>query len=159
MGKPCRHGHSGKRYVRNCECTECRNEYSKNKRLEAGLKKPGRPKKIKLERKYPKYPKPQNDFDNWILRSKRKNKERRQIAYEDYLNLYRSHCPLLNIELDYKLYDGLTTPSNYATLDKINPNNGYVVGNLQILSHRANTLKNNATLEELKTLIKNMEIK
>jgi hypothetical protein len=35
---------------------------------------------------------------------------------------------------------------------------GYVPGNVNIISFRANTLKNNGTLEEFKKLIKWMEL-
>jgi hypothetical protein len=37
------------------------------------------------------------------------------------------------------------------------PARGYVAGNLMVISNRANTLKNNAKIEELKMIIEYME--
>lgn len=45
------------------------------------------------------------------------------------------------------------------TLDKIIPALGYVPGNVWVISHRANTIKSDASLEELKTLTANLEKK
>jgi hypothetical protein len=165
MGSPCIHGHDGKRYTRNGDCFLCRNAYNLNKSKKTG-RKVGRPRKyetfvgpIKPKKKWPPQPpKPTNEFEYWIHRSRRKNKERRVIPYEHYLSLYTKYCPLLNIELEYKNHELSKMPKNYATLDKIDPSKGYVVGNIQILSQRANTLKSDATIDELKTLIANWEL-
>lgn len=63
-------------------------------------------------------------------------------------------CPLLGIKL-------VTTNSvmrpNSPTLDKVIPELGYVKGNIWVISARANTIKNDASLEELKLLTQNLE--
>jgi hypothetical protein len=97
--------------------------------------------------------------DKWIVRSKscssiRKN--RRGLSIKYYKTLIVTHCPLLGIKLSYEKFEG-NTPSNYATLDRIDSRLGYDEGNVQIISFRANTLKSNATLEELQLLVKNWE--
>jgi hypothetical protein len=162
IGSPCIHGHDGKRYTRNGDCFLCRRNNNLKYQKPTG-RKVGRPRKykdfvgpIKLQKKHaPKPPKPTNEFECWVHRIRRKNTERRHIPYEHYLSLYKKHCPLLNIELTYKNHEVSKMPKNYATLDKIDPSKGYVVGNLQILSQRANTIKNDASLEELQMLVKN----
>jgi len=56
-------------------------------------------------------------------------------------------CPILKIPLQYangKLCD------NSATLDKFDVSKGYVPGNVWIISDKANRMKSDATLEELK---------
>lgn len=55
-------------------------------------------------------------------------------------------CPYLGITLFHgagKLTD------NSPSLDKIIPELGYIKGNIQVLSHKANAMKRNASIEEL----------
>lgn len=62
-----------------------------------------------------------------------------------------THCPVLGIELIYRGDDnagGLQAGS--PTIDKIIPSEGYVKGNVMIMSHLANRMKNNATPEQLR---------
>ena len=63
-------------------------------------------------------------------------------------------CPVLGIKLCPG--EGCVTDAS-PSIDQIVPNAGYVKGNFQILSHRANTIKSNATLEELKKLVAYLE--
>jgi hypothetical protein len=42
-------------------------------------------------------------------------------------------------------------------LDRIDNNEGYVKGNVAVISFRANTLKNNATAEELRAIADYMD--
>ena len=42
------------------------------------------------------------------------------------------------------------------SLDRINPELGYIPGNIQVLSTKANVLKNNASINELITFAKNV---
>jgi uncharacterized membrane protein len=159
-GQPCIHGHHGERFVHNNGCVECKKLSKKNKRV---YKKVGRPRKTELFIGPPKPKrvvfKPENDIDRWIVRSRSGNKaaQRKGLSVDMYKELIVTHCPLLGIELQYAKFEGNTPPDNYATLDKIDPKKGYVLGNVQIVSFRANTLKNSATLEELKMIIANWE--
>lgn len=57
-------------------------------------------------------------------------------------------CPLLGIRLaPGELVAGPCSPS----LDRIDSSKGYVPGNVWVLSHKANRMKNNATVAELVT--------
>ena len=58
-------------------------------------------------------------------------------------------CPVLGIPLARNL---VHVSWNSPTLDKLIPSLGYIKGNISVISHRANTLKNDATLEELKAV-------
>jgi hypothetical protein len=62
-------------------------------------------------------------------------------------------CPVLGIKIEWgaELVDG--TPS----FDRFDPDGGYVKGNVRIISMRANRLKSNATLADLKAIVAWME--
>ncbi len=66
-------------------------------------------------------------------------------------------CPILGLKLDYGKWDGATM-DNRPSLDRIVPAKGYVRGNVQVISNRANTLKGNATPAELRKLADYMEM-
>ena len=67
-----------------------------------------------------------------------------------------THCPVLGIKLKNgnKIFH-----NNSLSLDKIIPSKGYVKGNVCVISDRANRLKRDATLDELKKLVYYMETK
>jgi hypothetical protein len=69
----------------------------------------------------------------------------------DELSPPPTHCPIFGVELEYAGEKGLNRP-NMASIDKIIPALGYVVGNVAIISRRANTIKNDASLEDLEAL-------
>ena len=56
-------------------------------------------------------------------------------------------CPILGIELIYNAGTGFN--ENSASLDKIDPAKGYVKGNVMIVSQLANSMKRNASKEQL----------
>ena len=74
---------------------------------------------------------------------------------EDYLrSIWTDTCPALSIPIGlgkHQADDGL------AHLDRIDSSKGYVEGNVQWLSAKANRIKSNATLDELKKVVKHME--
>jgi hypothetical protein len=59
------------------------------------------------------------------------------------------HCPVFGT----KFSDG----KNNVSIDRIIPERGYIKSNCRLISHRANTIKNDATLEELKLLVQYLE--
>lgn len=61
-------------------------------------------------------------------------------------------CPLLGVELCYNGPLSAVSPS----LDRKDSSKGYVPGNVWVISHRANVIKNNATAEELATMARNL---
>jgi hypothetical protein len=49
--------------------------------------------------------------------------------------------------------DGLKNRGKSPSLDRIVPEKGYVEGNIAIISQRANTLKQDASLDDLRNLV------
>lgn len=61
-------------------------------------------------------------------------------------------CPVLGIPLKFK--EGR---NNAPSLDRVDPEKGYTKDNIQIISTKANQLKSNATLPQLKQLVNYVE--
>ena len=62
-------------------------------------------------------------------------------------------CPMLGIKLESgRGRTGVFDSS--PTIDRIIPEKGYTKGNIQVISGRANTIKNNATADELMAIAK-----
>jgi hypothetical protein len=84
--------------------------------------------------------------------SSRKRAIRFQIPHEittDYLtSIAVDRCPILGLELKY---GGGKLSNNSASVDRIVPELGYVVGNVQIISNLANMMKSCATKDQLIT--------
>lgn len=68
-------------------------------------------------------------------------------------------CPILGLDLDYSYgtKNGKIRP-NSPSVDRVDPTKGYVKGNVQVISMRANTIKSNATAAELRKVADYMEL-
>lgn len=75
------------------------------------------------------------------------------IVYQDLLPIPLI-CPVLGLPMPLS---GPATDENMASLDKIIPERGYVKGNVCVVSRRANSLKRNATIEELELVLAYMK--
>lgn len=65
-----------------------------------------------------------------------------------------SVCPYLQIPLRFERGRGFQP--DVPSIDRIDSSLGYVKGNIQIISRKANTMKNNATREELVSFAKHI---
>ena len=74
------------------------------------------------------------------------------IALEDIV--IPEHCPYLGTPLTHELGKGQLETN--SSLDRIDSTKGYVPGNVQVISRLANTMKNNATQEQLLTFAHNI---
>ena len=62
-------------------------------------------------------------------------------------------CPILGIKLDRSKENWPANPS----IDKIIPSLGYIKGNVHVISLRANRIKFDSTIEELKLIVNYLE--
>ena len=58
-------------------------------------------------------------------------------------------CPVLGIPLDYSYGSKGNSGRNSPSFDRIDPNKGYMQGNVIIISQLANQIKTNATVDEI----------
>lgn len=67
-------------------------------------------------------------------------------------------CPVLGIPLAHRVSGKREGPADHApSIDRRRPELGYVRGNVAVISQRANRLKNNATVEEVRRILVWME--
>jgi hypothetical protein len=99
----------------------------------------------------------------WCMHNSAKSRaKRKKIPFD--LNfadiVVPEFCPLLGIRLEHHTGRGrIGGEDNSPSLDRIFPEKGYTKDNTWVISNRANTIKNNASLEELKKLVVNLETK
>lgn len=93
-----------------------------------------------------------NPARSYVLAAKtRAKKQNVEFDLEPSDVIFPEICPILGIPLIFS--EGGRT-DNTPSLDRIIPLKGYVKGNVEIISWKANRLKNNATLEELEKIVK-----
>lgn len=74
------------------------------------------------------------------------------ISKQDIIDIFPSDgkCPMLGIELQF---NNKKSKDNSPSLDRTIPELGYVPGNIQLISYRANRIKNDSTVEELEKIL------
>lgn len=129
-GKSCKHGHKSKRYTHNGACYECVRTASSSwyHNLKTDIDK----------RRYQ------------ILKRVEQRARRDGIPFDLTVDdvEWNTHCPVFGYELSYDQADVDRSPS----LDKNDPNGGYVKGNVVVMSVRANRAKWNMDASEAKQL-------
>jgi hypothetical protein len=95
-------------------------------------------------------------IENRLLNAARHRAKQKDIEFNIEVQdiLIPSVCPLLNIPVFVNEGKGKPKP-NSPSLDRIDPTKGYVKGNVWVISLKANTIKSNATLDELQMLTDN----
>ena len=79
------------------------------------------------------------DIEYFIDKDTKRDKEK--TGYPDF-------CPILGIKLDREL-----GADHRPSFDKVIPENGYIKGNVQIISYKANRLKSNMHLSDFKKFV------
>lgn len=176
-GEPCSNGHIGKRLVRDYNCCECAAEYNTNWKRETGYEKEyirrqstkarqsvsakkwrdAHPDKARAwcnseagKLYISQWNKTDGRMKRWLSQAKARAK-RNGLEFNLTLDdlIVPELCPVFGIPLIFS--DRVT--DNTPTIDRVDSSRGYTQDNIQIISSRANRLKNNATLTELTQLV------
>jgi len=75
------------------------------------------------------------------------------LTLEDLRKLVTFRCPVLGTELVWEYGHGLGLGAHSPSLDRIDNSLGYTKENVAIISHRANSMKNAATVDELQAIL------
>jgi hypothetical protein len=89
----------------------------------------------------------------WVKAKERAGRKNITFTIEAADIVIPERCPLLGIPLSMgkgRVHHGS------PTIDRKIPSLGYVKGNVWVISHHANAVKNDATLEELELLTRNL---
>jgi len=68
-----------------------------------------------------------------------------------------ARCPVLGIKIEANT-GGRSGSPNSPSLDRYDPAAGYVVGNVAVISNRANQIKSDATADEMAKIVLWMEL-
>ena len=137
-GKPCKRGHFAPRLVSTQCCQQCRIEVHQP-----------------TDRNNYRY----GDTFRRQFHTRRNDALRTNIPFTIKLDEIErpEFCPVFGTKLNYGWSGEGRRDRNKASIDKIIPELGYVKGNVAVISWRANMLKGNMTIDELKKLLRYME--
>ena len=100
------------------------------------------------------------DYFGSYIRTKKSECKTKKILFnltKEYLKeIWTDICPISGVTLSHNKGRGSHHLTS-AHLDRINPNQGYIIGNVCWISGRMNRIKYDATIEELKSIITYME--
>ena len=89
-----------------------------------------------------------NEYEMWADAKKRSKNQDVPFDIEPGDIVITENCPVLGIPLTRQMGKGKPS-DNSPTLDKIIPEKGYVKDNIVVVSYKANSMKRNATIEEV----------
>lgn len=90
----------------------------------------------------------------WVTAKHNARKMGREFEIDVSDIIIPEYCPLLNIKLT-RILDSGRSPSN-PSIDRIDNSKGYLKDNIMVISDKANRIKMNLSIEELKLLANNI---
>ena len=130
-GRPCKYGHTGERYTSNQACTIC--DLRKGAKRSAAYRAKD-PFRRRMQCTRSKCLKEGIPFE--------------EEAYYAAWAARGAHCPCLGVEFEAPVVGERPGPDS-PELDRIVPELGYVRGNIWVICHQANKMKNNGTWQQL----------
>jgi len=140
------------------DCKECNKKYRKqNREREKIVGKQWRDRnKEKIRQNQKKYY--SKHREKYILKNAKYRARTRILKFNISLEdiTIPEICPVLGIKIEQSKVSGEACP-NSPSLDRIDSTKGYVKGNVRVISHRANALKSDATVEELQAILEDIK--
>ncbi len=141
-------------------CKSCKKEYDKEYRKSGKIQSLYKSKEYRDRKNEYQKIRINQDPRIGLLISAKARAKKNNLPFNLEINdiIIPEFCPLLEIPLERKSYTIERTGflPNSPSMDKIIPELGYVKGNIMIISMKANAMKYNASLNELKTFAKNI---
>lgn len=80
----------------------------------------------------------------------------RKITTNYILNLLKNNlcCKCCGVKMDFSFKEKKYQNNNSPTIDRLDPNKGYMIKNIRVLCYKCNVIKGNSTLKELETVYK-----
>lgn len=127
---------SGRKY-----CKECNLERQRQRARDQYKNGPNEARTRATQKQLRKY-KEDSVYRLFVRSRGRASVEGREFNLELSDIIIPSVCPVLGTPFQYKTY-------YTASLDRIDSSKGYIKGNVQVMSHKANAMKNSASQQEL----------
>ena len=160
-GRACPNGHIAARYTFNSCCVSCKSEYTKGWRKEnekhtketSRLWNSNNPEKVKAIRQRANKKRKTTNPQLALWTAVRRRAQRQGINFEIEVSDIEMPlvCPVLGLQLNYLGGNGSLDDCS-ASVDRIDPNKGYIRGNIKTISFLANKLKGMNTTETLMKL-------
>lgn len=149
--RPCKRGNIALRRVSTnlCTCDDCKKYHAGIRRATAKINGERNPPRTPERRRKTQKERHRADPRGVMLESARRRAKRDGVA----CSITRadiqipSFCPVFFIPL--RVSETGHPCDNSPSLDRLIPTRGYVVGNVQVISHLANRLKNSASVTQL----------
>jgi len=94
------------------------------------------------------------EYDIWCNASRRAKRKGIEFNIEPSDIVIPDKCLILNIDLIKNETDCHGPKDNSPSLDRINNNEGYIKGNIRIISNRANRIKADSSMDEIEKIYK-----
>tara|TARA_R110000868_G_C10464925_1_gene727746 strand:- start:34 stop:558 length:525 start_codon:yes stop_codon:yes gene_type:complete len=157
-GIPCRYGHISERYSITKVCVECGKKWHQETKEDRADYYQKNKEDIKAKNKlYQKNYRDTNPigimYKSAKARAKRKSLEFNIVPSDIVIPKY---CPVFP-EIELIRNEGIHK-DNSPSLDRIDNNKGYVKGNIQVISYKANNLKNSGNVKDLERLLEYLKL-
>jgi hypothetical protein len=153
--KSCCHGHPPIRYTATNKCVECRRRSPSKKANRRISDQRRRDLGTLTGWSHERRCATPRGHKGRMLAAARSRAKRKNLPFTIDIGDFDipTHCPVLGIKLGFR--EGKSGPCNSSpTLDRIHNHLGYIRGNVEVISWRANHLKSNGTLDELRKMVK-----